>query len=435
VFYLLLRRSGNGQIAWIGALIFGIFPADTTHTFAEHALGVHTSLTFLLLASHLYLSDRLALSYLMSLGCLLTYESPYLVFLVVPLLVCAWDRRLLQQLIRHASIWLGILVVIVVVRVAMAESRIEAIGSSLVTLIQTSKHILAASVIGPAVSLSMFWQGPWWTVSHWNPELTSVSLICFPIFAFVLFGLDTGAVGQESPVSVILPFRRPHQTAGIRLTIWRPSTVKLLLVGLLALSLAYSFSFTHYPPTATYGRATSVHLAAAFGAAILLATLAWLLLVSAKWPWLRMAAIAVLAGYLSWVVAYRVAIQQDFVLAWQNQRLFWSGVVRQAPDLQDGTLILVAGTAVPQTHFIETLSWSAPFVLRQIFEFPATWSSPPRLFVVPPHWARSVVRQNDQLFWGPPLTTGGGGWEVLPDPKSDSARGQRWRALPPIRVS
>ena len=75
LFYFLLRRIGLRATAAIGALAFGLFPADTTHILLVHTLGLHSSLTFLLLASHFYVSGNRTLAHLFSLMSLITYES------------------------------------------------------------------------------------------------------------------------------------------------------------------------------------------------------------------------------------------------------------------------------------------------------------------------------------------------------------------------
>jgi hypothetical protein len=413
--YFLFRRLGHARVAVLGALVFGLFPADTTHTFIMHALGLHTSLTFLLLAAHSYLSGRKLLAYLLGMCCLLVYETPYTVFLAIPLLLRPWDGRLRREMLRHIGIWVATLLLVIIARALVGEGRIESVPLDFSAVATTARHTLAALMIGPAVSSSLFWVGPTWTLSHWNVELTIAFLVCLPLFAWMFARLGSVAMDQDSPVIISLPFKLPGQTANSRLTVHHPQRIKLLLAGLLMLSIAYGFSFTHYPPTATYGRLTSVHLAAALGAALLSAGLVSLLFTLVRRRWLHTGVVVLLAGYLSWVVAYRLSIQQDFVKAWEHQKAFWSSVTQQVPDLQDGTIILVVGSPIPETHFIETFSWADPIILPQLFRFPETWSTPPRLFVVPPNWAKSVARENEELLWLVPPATWSAHLEILPE--------------------
>lgn len=415
LFYFLLRRLGQQRIAWIGALAFAFFPADTTHIFLMHALGLHTSLTFLLVASHCYLSGQKSLAHLFSLGALLTYESPYMVFLAIPLLCRPWDRKLAGEMLRHIAVWLVIMLAVVAIRTAIGEGRIEDLGSSPANLVTTVSHILAALAIGPAVSMSVFWSGPQWTLPHWNRELTYVFLGCLPVLAWTLIRAAARADKEDTgrpllPRSKLVDQQKPLDFAGPR-----AQSIRIPLTALIMLSLAYGLSFTHFPPTVTYGRLTSVHLAAAFGGALLFAWISGLFLTFAQSHRFRIVGIAIVALYLSLIVAYRFSIQQNFRQAWANEQKFWASAVAQIPDMTDGTIILVINRGLPGTRFIETNSWTDPLILQQIFRFPSEWRTPPRLFVVGPEWINSVTLEGDQLEWQVPAATWKTHREVLPD--------------------
>ena len=199
LFYLLLRRIGHDEIAWVGASILGLFPAITTHIFLMHAVGEeYTSLMFLLIASHCYLSGRKMLAYLLSLACLLTYETPYAVFLAVPLLLEPWDKRLFRAILRHAVLWLCILVAVVAIRALIGEARIAGEASSISDGPGVFRAILSSMLVGPAVALSAFVSGPAWTLSQWERKLTLVVLACIPVFAFMLYRMAPGLARRES---------------------------------------------------------------------------------------------------------------------------------------------------------------------------------------------------------------------------------------------
>ena len=142
-----------------------------------------------------------------------------------------------------------------------------------------------------------------------------------------------------------------------------------------------------FRPTVTFGRLTSVHLAAAFGGALLLCVpglarssclcqIAWRI-VSSNRP----------GGCLPvWAVAYRFSIQQDFVKAWRNEQTFWTGVLQQAPDMTDGTIILVSRPGLAPDPFYRNQflgrsnrSWSKSFSSHPIGKLPRAFSSCLRL--------------------------------------------------------
>ena len=415
LFYFLLKRIGSGTVPLIGAVVFGLFPADTTHIFLMHSLGLHTSLTFLLVASHFYLSGHKTLAHLVSLGCLLTYESPYMVFLAIPLLSQQWDKSLRKEMLRHFVVWLGIILVVVAIRAVLGEGRIEAVGSSPANIGLILTYILASLAIGPAVSLGMFGYGPGWTLLHWNLPLTLVFLGCLPLFTWMLFRQKMGFQEEKNTQPSIIHYKLFGVEKSNRISIPYPQTFKLILTALIMLSLAYGLSFTHFPPTVLVGRLTSVHLAAAFGGALLCACLGRLWLAFARSRRLDNFAVVLLSLYLSALVAYCFSIQQDFKQAWQNERTFWTNVVAQVPDFSDGSMIFVLDHDLSATRYIRTNSWADPIMLAQIFRFPSDWKSPPRLFVVPADWTKSILLENGQLQWEVPAATWVAHPEVLPD--------------------
>ena len=77
LFYFLSRRFLPQVVAGAGALLFCLFPADTTRLFINNFHGMQTSLTFLLAASLCYLSQRRVLSYFLISAALLTYETAF----------------------------------------------------------------------------------------------------------------------------------------------------------------------------------------------------------------------------------------------------------------------------------------------------------------------------------------------------------------------
>jgi hypothetical protein len=415
LFYLLLRRIGLERTAWLGGLAFGLFPADTTHSFLLHALGIHTSLTFLLMASHLYLSGEKIPAYVMSAGALLTYESAYVPFLAAPLLVLPWGRGKVSEILRHLAVWVGILLIVVMLRSLMGEARIQEATSEISAVLSAGAQTAASLVIGPVVSLGLMEYGPAWILVHWSNALTLVLLISAPFFAWMIF-TGPGNPGEADTTA------RGRVTARIP---WRESArrnlresdhlVKLLVASVALLSLAYGASFTHYPPTALYGRMTSVHAAAALGGGLFFACACGLLLHFASSAGSRNLVTALLALYLSVLLAYRFAIQLDYVRAWSNEQAFWSQVAPLVPDVTDGTVVVVLNHDLPATRFVRTNSWADPIILAQLYEFPEEWRTPPRLFVLPADWTQSIVLAGNEMRWEVPAATWLAHWEILPD--------------------
>jgi hypothetical protein len=412
LFYILLRKLSTETTALVGALAFGLFPADTTHSFLTHSLSLQVSLTFLLVATLYYLSGKRALSYLVILGSLLTYESPYMVFLAIPLLRVKWDKALAKELFRHVAIMTAIILVVVILRVITGEERVGEMRGNIPGILT---KIAAAFVIGPAVSMTQFINAPIRAVFNWNRTLTVVSVASLIIFTWMLRrsvlcasqdqenGLPVSQ-GQTPGEKKVSPTYVPH------MRMWQ-----LYLAGLIMTSLAYALSFTHYPPVASYGRPTSVHLAAAFGGSLLFAGICTQIIAIAKKFRLRIFAVILISLYLSLIMAYRLLIQDDFVRAWQNQRSFWGSVLDVAPDMTEDTIIFVLDKNLPQTTFILSNSWADPIIPAQLFNFPAHWTNPPRVFVVNRIWFKAMLREGDHFKWIVPTASWDAHWEIMPD--------------------
>ncbi len=415
LFYLTLKKISNESIALIGGLTFGLFPADTTHTFLMHAFALHISLTFILIATLLYLDDHKTLAYCLSLGSLITYEPPYLIFLAIPLLTLNWKKQFGKELIRHILIWLGILLIIILVRVGLGEQRIVSTGGSISNVGTFIFQMLQALFIGPAVSLWLFLYGPGQPFSSWNRELTIIFIGFTPIFLWVFWQMDHHTNREVNDLNYANSkdntIHKQKESVLDRLSV----TAKLILTSLVMLCFAYGFSFTHFPPTALFGRMTSVHLAATFGGSLFFACICSLLLSYAQSHRKRGFAALILAMYFSLLVTYRFSIQLDFKQAWKNQQWFWTNVIEEIPDQTDGTIIFVLNHDLPTTHYIITNSWADPIILNQIYDYPDDWQTPPRLFVVPSDWTNTFTRVDDQFQWMIPDATWAPHWETMPD--------------------
>lgn len=412
LFYILLRNISTETMALTGALMFGLFPADTTHSFLTHSLCLQVSITFFLLAAIAHLSGRRVLGYLALAAVLLTYESPFPVFLAMPLLASTWDRALVRKLLLNAGIMAVIVVAVVAVRVVFGEERVAEMRGDVPG---TLKMIVQSLMIGPAVSMTQFINAPIRVIFNWNATLTVYFAAFLTFFVWVLRGPATSATGTLSDAisagqTQIKPAHAASQTGGRHLKVWQ-----LLVTGLAMLSLAYTLSFTHFPPIATFGRATSVHLAAALGGSLVFACICSQLLSLANRFRLRTYTVVLLSAYLALVVAYRLLIQYDFVRAWQNQHAFWTSAISAIPDMTENTVIFVLRDNLPKTSFILSNSWADPIILGQLFDFPEHWANPPRLFVVNRAWTREIKLEQNHFNWMVPDATWFAHWETLPD--------------------
>ena len=401
LFYALLRRVGTETLAVGGALAYCLYPADTTHILLTHAFQLQTALTFWLIGAHLYLSGRGLLAYVAAAASLLTYETPFLVFLALPLLGRSTGRALLREGFRNTVILAGITALVVLVRLKLGEERLGGISQQ--DLPEIAVNIAKSMVMGPIVSLQQLAFAPLRAQLYWSFQLTLICAVPLAAMLWLWRRADRDAV-PDAPAS-------------------RLPTARLYLAGGVMLGLAYLLSFTHYPPVEIFGRGTSVHLASALGGSLVFGCLCSQVLAFAKRFRLGGVAMVGLSLYLALIVGYRLLIQADFARAWQNQREFWTSAIELLPDITDDTVIFLVDRDLPQTTFILAHSWADPVVLRQVFAFPSHWLNPPRLFVVPEDWSRGLAIVDlgsssglgKHLEWMVPEATWESHLEVLPD--------------------
>ncbi|MBF0278084.1 MAG: hypothetical protein HQM13_09845 [SAR324 cluster bacterium] len=361
-FYVIARTFLTSETAFLAALIFCLFPADTTQTLLTHSLQLQSSLLFAIAASYCLLHQKKKSAYFLGTLSLLTYETPFLILFWIPLLNPRPERPLMRRMILHFMILCVIVLVIFSVRKWIGEERAMHVD------LDIFQKILTSLILGPWTVITVFLSTPSIVLSRLDQESGILIFFFFSVFLWKLTSYQT-----ETP----------------RLD--RKEFKLLLLSGFLMMT-AYLWSFSHFPPSAVVGRLTSVHLAAVFGSSLMFAVLAS---IASHFLYLKQIRTVLLYGialYLGLLMGYRWMIQKDFEKSWQNQQAFWTEMHYNLGDLSDDTLVLVDQVRLPQTRFIATHSWADFMILKQLYSFPENWKSPPRLFL-------AKIRQNSAYSW------------------------------------
>lgn len=395
LFYLFLRRVGVPIFALVGALVFVLFPPDTTHPFLTHAIAIQPSLTFLILAMFLYLSRWRWLSYFVILGALWMYESTFLPFLVVPLLAVPRGKHKAREMLVHVVICGAIIAGTFVVRRVLGDERVEDLPS----LIRLVAYTAGGMFVGPLTSiyLSAFRVGT--ALRGMDATLALVALAFGTIFFVLMRRLPV------RPFPTVYGLEPVYQWGELTCTIGKRWSERLAIsgallpsAGILMIVVAYGFSFFHFPPVFTQGRLTSVHIAAAVGAAFLFGWIATVIVSAFGTRWRVLATAGVALVLASWVI-YGLLIQQDMRATWQQQKLYWSQVLPLVKDATDDTLVLVMQAGEPPSKFIYSQSFADSLVLDKIFALSGREEQRrTRLFYVAPGWTKSLVRDGDKLL-------------------------------------
>jgi hypothetical protein len=386
LFYWLMRRISNRTFAFVAALGYILYSADTTQVFLTHSLGVQPSFIFLFLALHSYLSNKRVLSYFLAFLILFSYELPFVLFLIAPLLTKNWNKTLLKELFFHTLIIVLMIGGIFILRSFIGEGRIAGLGL---------KDIILTPIIhmvqGPVVSLGSFVLRPVQVLSSLNLEIVIVIILSFGILAFVFSRLEVESTLNWRSLWRVIRDRDARRVL--------PEPVKmlgrLLVTGAALLILAYPLTFT-VRAYAISGRDTRVHAAAVVGAAIIVACLVYLifLMVQKRWRWLTN---LVLAGFFALMVGYGFVIQNDYVRAWQLQKDFWRELLPLINDAGDETVILVDPAALTDTRQIGANYWNLPRVLDQIYNFPPKIKDIPRVHRLETGWENKLVTSDGKF--------------------------------------
>lgn len=377
LFFVLVNRLAGLRWAALTGIGYVLFSADATQAFLTHSLGVHPSIALLLLSLHVYISPglkawRWPLAYGLAFVILFSYETPFTVFLAAPLLCLPWDRRWLRQALVHLVIVGLMLGGVMLFRTLIGEGRV--LEASLPVMLSQS---LVRMLRGPFVGLGSYGIRSIAALSGFgSPPVAAFSLLGFFLTGLILI------LGRQVDTSPQSPD-------------WR-TVLRLVVIGGVMLVFAYPLTLTVDPGT-LYGRGTRAHTAAGLGAALLWAAAAQAVLAAsqAKFPRLGSFAVALAAAPL---LGFGFLVQVDYIHAWQYQREFWTQLVQTVDGYAEGDVILVEpGLFSHDSEYIEANTWNMPRVLEQIYTFPASWTTPPRVYRLHLHWENTILAPDGRL--------------------------------------
>ncbi len=402
LFYVLLRRIHSQALGVLGGLAYALYSADTTQAYLTYSLGLHPSLTLLLLAGHAYLSGKKWLSYPLAGAMLLTYETPFTVFLAFPLLNLRPQRKPLRDLMLHVLIVGLMLVAMVVWRKGVGDDRVGGLD-----LEQAVTVPIVHMIQGTLVSLGTYLYRPLQTLQSLDMEVAAVTILGFGLFSSLLYQLELGMPPEFSELLRSSRADLRHAWRSIvgwkRLWIGLPrevqSLLRILAAGLVMLALAYPLTYT-VRAYAISGRDTRVHSAGVVGAALALGSFLLLVL------WL--------ARTTRW---RRMAEPWHWGMAGDSRRL-WVCDPEGLPGgmAQPAALLVQPGDTNPRCARwnsgarrarpagrcpqIGANTWGLPYVLEQLYVFPPEWDQPPRVVRLEPNWREHILSGEGPLQLG-----------------------------------
>ncbi len=383
LFYYLVRRVSNRTSAFVCALVYCLFATDTTKIYLTHSLGLQPSITLLLLACHAYLSNKKIPAYLLAFIILFAYETPFLVFLGIPLLKKKWEKKLLLEIIYHSVILGGMLLMVFFIRTALGEGRVVELS-----LVEIIKAPIEQVIKGILANISSLYIRPGQVITQMTPLVKTAMLIA-AFFLFGIFFLFASIYHNEmNNPDTVIEWRIPKSRL--------QGLAKLCLAGLVMMAMSYPISFI-LNAAALNGRASRVHAAAIIGVSLIIGSLVTGFLAILKNFWVRFAALLPLALYLSFFVGFGFVVQNEYRLAWSYQKHFWSELLPLIQDANENEIILVGITDLPETTQIEANTWNVPRVLDQLYVMPSEWDNPPRVYRLLPGWERTILTTDGKV--------------------------------------
>jgi hypothetical protein len=384
--YRLVGKILGPFAAVTGALFFALYPADTTRPFIVHAAHLQTGLTFTLIGLLLYTRGdwKSWAAYPVAALSLLAYESTFLPFLLgVPMLILLeyGQGRRWARTGRHLLLCAAILSGFAMLRLWIGESRAT---EALFDPGQTLWRSVSSLWIGPTTSFKavIIALGDW-----------SFTLLFWEIAVIILCGLAVFVVLRACA-------RPQSDSPGY------PAANTLWIVGFGGVVMwvgSYGLSIINYPPDFLGGRFTSAHAAGAVGAAVAFAALTATVL---KYSESRRSVfvISTVSIFFACLVMNGLAIQRDYVAAWEMEKQFWAGLLQATPDLRHDDVVVITGEPPPQPRSIKANSWADTLVLAQLVEFEQTGPGPLAFWIdrsfIPEEQA---FRQDGDSFWIRPM--------------------------------
>jgi hypothetical protein len=370
----LIRRILAYAPALVGALVFVLFPLDTSRQILMHQTDLLVPILLLLLCFHLYLSGRYLFSYILIAISFIDLESLFPVFLAAPFLAAAvlgWrGRELLKRLTLHAAILAGLFGLFVAGRMLLGDDRARSVAGS---PIDTALRMLRLATEGPWHGLEALALRPIDGAIHCSSNLLPYVLLTIVVTAWGLSRAETAKESATDSDSVVRPDRRAASF--------------VLFGGLVAWSLSYVLWIPddYFPPIIGIGRLTGEHSAAAIGAGLVSGGLASLIFLAPRVPKCLLA--LAFSCYFGALVSFGVQVQlTEYVPYWEETKRFWSDLLNQIRDIQHGEVVLIEQSAdarvMPVTKGFGEFDEEGymPMALPFFVDFPKTWDDPPRVY-------------------------------------------------------
>lgn len=368
--YRLVAKVTSAGAALFAALLFVVFPVDTSRQLLMHQSDIHLGMLLLLLALNVYGAGRIKTAFAIASLTLVTYESFFLPFIAAPLLLAPLRRPGVRHIVLHGLFFVGVAGAVLFLRRLLGESRAaDLIGGF-------------GNVVGAIATA-----GP---IGMWT---SAKAMILRPADAFLHAEPLAWTIGLVVLIGVLVSYWRAPESGE---NAAKRNVGPLLWCGLGALlawaaSYLLAFRSDYFPPIMTIGRLSGVHATGALGAAVLTGVLLELVRVSSRGTNLYRGVLAVaVAGIIGFSVSFGIAVQRmEYAAQWSKQVRHYQEIMELLPDLREGEIVVLnvegAPAAFPITPGFPRFGMVnyGPLAFPRFVEWTKEWKTAP---VIAPIW-------------------------------------------------
>jgi hypothetical protein len=394
LFYGILRMRFPRLFCTIAALLFVLSPLTTVRQ--NLLIGCVQGAVFVCVLTAILLRRRQpAISYLLAVVAIFSYESIFLLFLAAPFFepgrLCR--KKKILEIGVHLAVCALVLVAVLTLRQAIGEQKVV-----------TAFAPGPGALIGRAVAMDVSYSARSFLMYQYAAQVAWNSTTLEPIVYLAGFAL----------CAFLALFRRRLLTEGttgggfgrlnrVRLIwwLWNGCALSLVLIALGFLTIYFQTSGNNIAPV---GRDTRFAASAVPGSSMFLASLTMLVYLTVRRR-TRWVVWMLLSSFLSVLFVYSFVVQDDYVRAWDYEKNLFSQIVLLTPDLKPNGLIVVrtGDDALPgfgPKERIASIGWQRFGELVSL-KCVGDWvSSPEIIFVGSDDWKNNLAFGPDgKLHW------------------------------------
>ena len=358
--YVLLKRRWPEPLALLGALLFLLFPSDTTHTWPSY-LVARLALGYCFVACLLFAAGHYRSSIVACLAAVFSYELSLFVFVLAPWFADGGTRK---SVYRGFSILAGALSIYFLwrlagpldLRVSTTWNQWDA-NTAYQYLMEFPRAVVLTCLVWPLKSL----------IEVVHPQARFAALLFLGFSVFTIRFLRRGFEFEETQRAYSIETKPPLIAMRTDLYTWK--LLGSIAWGSLGIMAAASLSFWAAPSTEISVVSRYNYFFSPGGAIVITATLA-ILFRFVAYKTVRTTLLIVAIAIASAMFGFRVRIQSEWSEAATRQRSIMREIVAQLPAPPANTRVIVDYRENERTRSINAFSgvrWESEAVFRWLY--------------------------------------------------------------------